>query len=99
MPMRGRILSATVKPLRQEQKRLEQTWLRPPGPGRGRGEKAFWASRCAANKILWPCCARPQMDYDALMQIPAAGPGVADPRVREQLVIEARYAGYLKASG
>lgn len=39
---------------------------------------------------------RPEMDYPTLMQLPGGGPGPADPRIREQLVIEARYAGYLK---
>jgi tRNA uridine 5-carboxymethylaminomethyl modification enzyme len=31
-----------------------------------------------------------------LMSLPGAGPGVADPRVAEQLEIQARYSGYIE---
>jgi tRNA uridine 5-carboxymethylaminomethyl modification enzyme len=39
---------------------------------------------------------RPDMDYDTLVQLPAAIPGVADPRVAEQVAVQARYAGYIE---
>jgi len=38
---------------------------------------------------------RPDMDYDTLMRLPAAAPGVADPKVAEQVAVQARYAGYI----
>jgi tRNA uridine 5-carboxymethylaminomethyl modification enzyme len=38
---------------------------------------------------------RPELDYATLMQVPELGPGVADPKVAEQVEIETRYAGYL----
>ena len=38
---------------------------------------------------------RPEIDYATLMNLPGAGPGVADPEVVEQLEIDARYSGYL----
>ncbi|WP_240096482.1 tRNA uridine-5-carboxymethylaminomethyl(34) synthesis enzyme MnmG [Thermomonas flagellata] len=38
---------------------------------------------------------RPELDYAALMQVPALGPAVDDPKVAEQVEIEAKYAGYL----
>ncbi|WP_240125479.1 tRNA uridine-5-carboxymethylaminomethyl(34) synthesis enzyme MnmG [Thermomonas alba] len=39
---------------------------------------------------------RPELDYARLMQVPELGPGVADPKVAEQVEIEAKYAGYLE---
>ena len=39
---------------------------------------------------------RPEMDYATLMDLPGAGPGVADAEVVEQLEIDARYSGYLE---
>jgi tRNA uridine 5-carboxymethylaminomethyl modification enzyme len=38
---------------------------------------------------------RPELDYAGLMSIDGLGPGVSDPRVAEQIEIQARYAGYL----
>ena len=38
---------------------------------------------------------RPEIDYAALMRVPELGPGVADPKVAEQVEIETKYAGYL----
>jgi len=39
---------------------------------------------------------RPEMDYETLTALPGAGHGTADPTVRRQVLIGARYAGYLK---
>src|SRR5688572_27478820 len=38
---------------------------------------------------------RPELDYAKLATVPTLAPGVSDPRVAEQLEIEAKYAGYL----
>jgi len=38
----------------------------------------------------------PEIDYDAMMQFPGAGEPVSDCSVKEQLEIEARYAGYIE---
>ena len=38
---------------------------------------------------------RPQVSYAALMSLPQAGDGVADPAVAEQIEISARYQGYI----
>ena len=38
----------------------------------------------------------PSLDYDAVMQFPNAGEGIADCAVKEQLEIEARYEGYIE---
>jgi tRNA uridine 5-carboxymethylaminomethyl modification enzyme len=38
---------------------------------------------------------RPELDYAALMSVPALGPGVDDAQVAEQVQIGVKYAGYL----
>ncbi|HEU4814078.1 MAG TPA: tRNA uridine-5-carboxymethylaminomethyl(34) synthesis enzyme MnmG, partial [Xanthomonadaceae bacterium] len=38
---------------------------------------------------------RPEIDYAALMRVPALGPGVDDAAVSEQVEIGVKYAGYL----
>jgi tRNA uridine 5-carboxymethylaminomethyl modification enzyme len=39
---------------------------------------------------------RPGVDYAGLMSLPGAGPGVDDPKVAEQVEIQAMYAGYIE---
>jgi tRNA uridine 5-carboxymethylaminomethyl modification enzyme len=39
---------------------------------------------------------RPELDYAALMRVPALGPGVDDARVAEQVEVQAKYAGYVE---
>ena len=46
---------------------------------------------CRAGDLL----RRPEVDYAALVALPGLGPGVDDPRVAEQVAIQAAYAGYL----
>jgi len=39
------------------------------------------------------------VEYLGLMRLPGLGPGVADPKVAEQLEIQAHYAGYIEHQG
>ncbi|MFN2337473.1 MAG: tRNA uridine-5-carboxymethylaminomethyl(34) synthesis enzyme MnmG [Gammaproteobacteria bacterium] len=39
---------------------------------------------------------RPELDYASLTAIDGIGPGVADPRVAEQVEVQAKYAGYIE---
>jgi tRNA uridine 5-carboxymethylaminomethyl modification enzyme len=38
---------------------------------------------------------RPEVSYEALVSLPGVAPGVAEPSVREQIEIQARYHGYI----
>ena len=40
--------------------------------------------------------ARPNLGYSDLMRLPGLGPGVEDPKVAQQLEIQAHYAGYIE---
>ncbi len=78
-----------------EKDRLERTWLRPDDLGDDAGT-ALLGQPLRREQNLLGLLRRPDTDYAALMALPKAGPGVDDPFVREQVVIAARYAGYLK---
>ena len=39
---------------------------------------------------------RPEVTYTSLMSLPSLGPGVADPKVAEQVEIGVKYSGYLE---
>jgi len=78
-----------------ERVRLERTWVKPGDLGDDAGASLL-GQPLRREQTLMTLLRRPEMDYPTLMQLPGGGPGPADPRIREQLVIEARYAGYLK---
>ncbi len=39
---------------------------------------------------------RPEVSYRALMELPGAGPGIAEDTVAEQIEIQAHYGGYIE---
>ena len=39
---------------------------------------------------------RPEVSYETLMTLPGTGTGVSDPKVAEQLEIQAKYHGYIE---
>ena len=43
----------------------------------------------------WEILRRPDVEYDALVALPAIGGKVADPRIAEQVDVQAKYAGYI----
>ena len=68
----------------QESQRLRALWLPSPvldDPAQHR-----------ADELL----KRPEIDYQALMHLEGAGPGVSDPCVAEQVEIGFKYAGYIE---
>jgi tRNA uridine 5-carboxymethylaminomethyl modification enzyme len=77
-----------------EEQRLRATWA-SPNNALGRelaGTLGIELSREASALDLMK---RPELDYAALMRLPALGPGVADAQVAEQVEIGVKYAGYL----
>lgn len=44
---------------------------------------------------LFDLLRRPEVDYADLLTLPGAGPGEADPQVRQQIEIAAKYQGYI----
>ncbi|MYI89816.1 MAG: tRNA uridine-5-carboxymethylaminomethyl(34) synthesis enzyme MnmG, partial [Gammaproteobacteria bacterium] len=49
-----------------------------------------------SETTLYALLRDPEVNYDAVMQLPGAGNPVADRSVQEQIEIEARYEGYIE---
>ncbi len=77
-----------------EQQRLRSTWIRP---GQMDAEiEAVLGQGISHEYSLDNLLSRPNIGYAKLMSLPSIGPGVADPRVIEQLEVQARYSGYIE---
>ena len=81
--------------IESEKERMNGTWLRPD----------MVPDDVAVNIIgdtlkkeanLMQLLRRPEVTYDALMTLPGVGEGVNDPKVAEQLEIQAKYHGYIE---
>ncbi|MFL6650355.1 MAG: tRNA uridine-5-carboxymethylaminomethyl(34) synthesis enzyme MnmG [Sulfurifustaceae bacterium] len=79
----------------REQERLERARLRPSTLSDADLEALGGLARDATLAEL---LARPELTYAALMQLPGAGPAVADVEVAQQIEIQAKYAGYIARS-
>ncbi|HHH45062.1 MAG TPA: tRNA uridine-5-carboxymethylaminomethyl(34) synthesis enzyme MnmG [Gammaproteobacteria bacterium] len=79
----------------QEQQRLQDLWVRPGSAEAAQLQEIsgeYIRSEQRASDLL----RRPALDYAALMQLPALGPGVTDRKVAEQVEIQAGYQGYIE---
>ena len=81
--------------IESEKQRMNGTWLRPD----------MVPDDVAVNIIgdtlkkeanLMQLLRRPEVTYDTLMTLPGSGEGVNDPKVAEQLEIQAKYHGYIE---
>jgi len=81
--------------LEREKQRLASTWLRPPDVPPSDQQRVF-GQPLSRESSLMDLLRRPEVRYVDLMSLEGAGPGESDPRVIEQLEIEARYAGYIE---
>ena len=87
--------SAKKEAIETEKQRLQSTWLRS------------WtvpddvATRIVGNTLkkeanLMELLRRPEVSYATLMTLPGAGEPVRDPKVAEQMEIQAKYHGYIE---
>jgi len=79
----------------QEQQRLRDCWVHPGKVSEEQVRSILNGALSREVRVL-DLLARPQIGYAELMQLPGVGPGVDDPKVAEQLEIQAKYAGYIK---
>ncbi len=77
-----------------EQTRLAAIWLRPETTRHGVVEKVLGQSLVHETNLL-DLLKRPEMDYQRLMELPAAGNPVEDEAVSAQVEVQAKYAGYI----
>jgi tRNA uridine 5-carboxymethylaminomethyl modification enzyme len=77
-----------------EQERLRGLWVTPDNALGIALKKQKSISLSKESRAL-DLMKRPDMDYDALMQLEGLGPGCADAAVRSQVEIQVKYSGYL----
>jgi tRNA uridine 5-carboxymethylaminomethyl modification enzyme len=91
---RYRAFAAKREAIEREQQRLRATWVRP-AVGAGDAERVLGqplAREATALELL----RRPEVRYASLVTLPGVGPGVDDPKVAEQVEVQAKYAGYIE---
>ncbi|VAX07435.1 tRNA-5-carboxymethylaminomethyl-2-thiouridine(34)synthesis protein MnmG [hydrothermal vent metagenome] len=78
----------------REQQRLRDCWVHP-GKVSEEQVQAILAGALSREARALDLLARPKVSYGNLMNLPGVGPGVGDPKVAEQIEIQAKYAGYI----
>ena len=78
----------------QEQQRLKNIWVNPTNLAAADAERVL-GKVIEREYPLYELLRRPDVNYSSLMTLPAAGKGVEDPVVAEQVEIQAKYQGYI----
>ncbi len=89
---RWQAFEAKREAIERERRRLHATWLRP-------GDQAVTAllgAPLAREQRALDLLRRPEVSYAALTALAQVGSGSADPRVAEQVEVQAKYAGYIE---
>ena len=81
--------------IERESGRLAALWA-APGNALGREVEAVLGVALSRETRALDLIRRPELDYAALMRVPALGPGVDDAQVAEQVEIGVKYAGYVE---
>ncbi|MES9937976.1 MAG: tRNA uridine-5-carboxymethylaminomethyl(34) synthesis enzyme MnmG, partial [Sedimenticola sp.] len=81
--------------IEQERQRLRDIWVHPGSEAGDIAEQELGTSISRETRAL-DLLSRPEISYDGLRRLPAVAPGVEDPKVAEQLEIQAKYAGYIE---
>jgi len=80
--------------IERERQRLQDTWVRPEPENDNELREVLGEGLRREARAL-DLLSRPKVTYAGLMRLPGIGPGVDDPRVAEQIDIQAKYAGYI----
>ena len=92
---RWRAFEAKREAIEREQQRLKALLVRP-GSAEARAVERAFDTPVSREVRVAELLRRPGVDYASLMAIEGLGPAVADPRVAEQVEVQARYAGYIE---
>ena len=92
---RWSVFSEKLEAIEREQQRLREHWVRPTDltAEQAAGVLGDELRREARGLDL---LSRPAVTYEGLMKLPGVGLGVEDPKVAEQVEIQAKYAGYIE---
>ena len=80
--------------IEKEKERLKSTWLQP-GTVPDDMAKAVVGNVLKKEANLLELLRRPEVTYQTLLTLPGSGEPVSDPKVAEQLEIQAKYQGYI----
>ena len=78
-----------------EKQRLNSTWLQANQVPDDVAKKVI-GNTLKKEANLMELLRRPEVTYETLMTLPGSGDGVSDPKVAEQLEIQAKYHGYIE---
>ncbi len=81
--------------INEEQQRLAKLVVQPDSSAGMQLAKQLGQALSRDFKAL-DLLTRPELNYQALMQLPSIGPGVDDAKAAEQVEIQAKYAGYIE---
>ena len=81
--------------IEREQQRLRDIIIRP-GDLPEETEQRILGDTLRRETRATELLTRPVVTYETLMELPGIGPGVDDPKVAEQVEIQAKYAGYIE---
>ena len=87
--------AAKREAIERESGRLAALWA-APGNALGREVEAVLGVALSRETRALDLIRRPELDYAALMRVPALGPGVDDAQVAGQVEIGVKYAGYVE---
>jgi tRNA uridine 5-carboxymethylaminomethyl modification enzyme len=91
---RWRAFSEKREAIEKEQQRLKSTWLRPSRISDKEATRVLGQALKKESNLL-DLLRRPEINYDALMSLPGAGPGLLDGVAAAQVEIQAKYQGYI----
>lgn len=80
--------------IEREQQRLRRTFIHPQHVPAEQLQQVF-GKALEREYSMFELLRRPEISYEALLSLPQAGEGEADPQVRQQLEIAAKYQGYI----
>jgi tRNA uridine 5-carboxymethylaminomethyl modification enzyme len=80
----------------RETQRLRDTWLRPELSDPDQSQRRVLKQTLTRETRLIDLLRRPEVSYVDLLSLPGAGEAVPDPKVAEQVEIQAKYSGYIE---
>ncbi|MEJ1341832.1 MAG: tRNA uridine-5-carboxymethylaminomethyl(34) synthesis enzyme MnmG [Candidatus Sedimenticola sp. (ex Thyasira tokunagai)] len=92
---RWRLFNEKREAIELERERLRGIWLQPNSPVAQQAEAELSSAISKETRAL-DMLSRPEVSYAALTGLEGVGPAVVDPKVAEQLEIQAKYAGYIQ---
>jgi tRNA uridine 5-carboxymethylaminomethyl modification enzyme len=93
--VRWEAFSRKHEAIEREQQRLRDIIIRP-GDLPTETEQTILGDTLRRETRATELLTRPVVSYRTLMELPGIGPGTEDPKVAEQVEIQAKYAGYIE---